>query len=162
MAEPFEKIDLPSGGWVALRDPKALTRGQRKPLDRARQRLGLARNLIEVLEGKQPAGDLADSDVGLLEGIMEAVAFVLIDSWSFDVEPSVVAFDDLSPEDYDALIAAAAEHRGTLIPDFEPGPREDEQGRENPTGLSPESKKPSEVSPSPESSPPMSSEPGGS
>lgn len=138
MAEPFEKIDLPSGGWVALRDPKTLTRGQRKPLDRARQRLGLARNLIEVLEGRQPAGDLADSDVGLLEGIMESVAFVLIDEWSFDSPPSVAAFDDLSPQDYEALIEAVTPHRATLIPDFEPGPREDEQGRENPTGLSPE------------------------
>lgn len=163
MAEAFEKVDLPSGAWVAFRDPKSLTRGQRKPLERARQRIGLARNLIEVLEGGKSAGDLEDNEVGLLEGVMEATAFVLIQEWSFEQPILITSFDELMPDDYEALMDAGKKHRPVLIPDFQPTiDQTDEEGRENPTGPSPASKTSSAGSKSTVTSPTTSSEPSGS
>jgi len=162
MAEAFEKHDLPSGGWVAFRDPKQVTRRQRKPIDRAQTRLGIAVNVHQVLAGNGSASDIADGDLDLFEGLMNAVAVTLIDEWSFDTEPSEETLEDLIDGDYKAIIEAAAKHRPILIPEFDPGPKQDEAGNERPTGLSPESETTSEGERSPDGSPSKSSELGGS
>jgi hypothetical protein len=161
--EAFEKHDLPSGGWVAFRDPKQITRRQRKPIDRAQTRLGIAANLHQVLKGEGSAGELADADLDLFEGLMEAVAVTLISEWSFGTEVTADTLGDLRDDDYLALIEAASAHRPVLLPDFTPGPKEDEDGAERPTGLSPESVTISagETSTTP-GSPPKSSPLGGS
>lgn len=143
----FEKVDLPSGGWVSFRDPETLTERQRKPVKRAWTRVGLAGNLRAVIKGEMSPGDLADSEVDLLEAVAESCAAALIESWSFTCEvdgnvemlpPTIEAVGDLMPDDYAALILAASKHRDTLLPDFSPAERTDAQGRENPTGSSPE------------------------
>jgi hypothetical protein len=159
--EYFEKHDLPSGGWVAFRDPKQVTRRQRKPIDRAQTRLGIAVNVHQVLQGDGSAGELGDSDLDLFEGLMNAVAVTLIAEWSFEAEVSVDALEDLLDGDYKAIIEAAAPHRPILLPDFDPGPKEDEDGNERPTGLSPESETISEGETPQDGSPSTSSEPGG-
>lgn len=158
--EPFEKHDLPSGGWVAFRDPKQLTRRQRKPIDRAQVRIGIAANLQSAVTGESSAAGVADEDIDLLEGLMNAVVVSLTSEWSFDTPVSLDALEDLRDDDYQALIEAAKPHRSTLLPDFEAGPREDEAGNENPTGLSPESKTTSEGETPSDDSLSMSSEPG--
>ena len=138
--EAFEKHDLPSGGWVAFRDPKQLTRRQRKPIDRAQVRIGIAKNLQNAVSGEGSAGEVADADIDLLEGLMNACAVSLISDWSFEQEVSETALEDLHSKDYDAVIKAAQVHRPILLPDFDAGPKEDEAGNERPTGLSPDSK----------------------
>lgn len=163
MSEPFEKVDLPSGGWVAFRDPTVLTEGQRRPLKRARTRVGMAQNLGAALRGEINPADLEDSEIDLLEGLVESVALVLTDEWSFDAEISKQGVNDLLPDDYEALLEAAAKHRDVLLPDFSPTPEQtDQEGRENPTGPSRASKTRSAASKPPVSSPTTTSERGGS
>ena len=158
--EYFEKHDLPSGAWIAFHDPKQLTRKQRKPIERAQTRIGIAKSLQNAVRGEGSAASVTDEDIDLLDGLMEACAVTLIAEWSYPLPITVESLEDpLVDNDYEALIGKIQAHRSVLMPDFDPGPREDGAGNENPTGPSDVSELTSEDSQPPDISP-TNSEPG--
>ena len=81
-------IETPSGHKVTLKDPKAITHGDRKAL-------------LAVSD------DLSDSLTGY--AIMDNLLAIAITEWEFDLLiPSVrrESLDKLSPTDYDAIVEA--------------------------------------------------------
>lgn len=102
-----ERVKLPSGGWVQLRDPKTLRRGDKQRAMRA----------IKDSEG----GDVSAS-LDLLNGLLT----VLIMDWSYAMPvPSEAAGSlDLIPlEDDEALNEAIEEARAILFPN-KPDPKD--------------------------------------
>lgn len=97
-----EKIMLPSGGWVKLRDFKTLKHG-----DRAKLYVGIR-------------DDMSQIEMGLV--IADRLLQVLIEEWSFELLPPNVRFESLAEldiADYDALAEAAAEAQKFLFPSLD-------------------------------------------
>ncbi|MHB9861980.1 hypothetical protein [Streptomyces sp. YIM S03343] len=95
-----DRVPLPSGAWIQLRDPKTLRRGDKQKAMRAVQ--------------DTDAGDLSQA-LDLINGLLT----VLILDWSYEFPvPSVTpASLDLVPlEDDDALSEAVEPARALLFP----------------------------------------------
>lgn len=96
------KIDLPSGGWVLLRDPMTV-----KARDRKRVLLAL-----DGVDGRF-ARQFTEADTVLALAVAE---------WSFTDLPlpseQPDSLDELSIADYDALCVAAKPFEQALFPDF--------------------------------------------
>ncbi len=102
----MSRVDLPSGGWAELREPKGITNGQRKTVTRA----------WESSEG----GDIQKA----MDGV-DAIIRLLVTSWSFDTTipaDNPAALDDLLAVDYDALFAVAKDAMTSLFPNFDVDP----------------------------------------
>jgi len=93
------KITLPSGATVTLRDPLSIKYKDRKRVVRA-----------------------SESETGELSKALalgDALIAVMIEDWSFDLMiPSVKieSLDELTPSDYDALVKATQEASEYLFP----------------------------------------------
>lgn len=93
------KITLPSGAWVVLRDPSTIRVGDRKRV--------------------MAAADKADGETGKALAIGDAVIAMLIDEWSFDMiipRIRVESLDEMSIPDYDALAEHTREAQNYLFP----------------------------------------------
>lgn len=93
------KIELPSGGWAMLRDPKTL-----KHADRQKLYKGLDSNTPSLERGMI----VADRLVALL-----------VESWSFELIPPSIRFEsigELDVEDYDVLSKEAEAAGKKLFP----------------------------------------------
>ncbi|MFE5037161.1 hypothetical protein [Streptomyces sp. NPDC056683] len=101
-----ERVTLPSGAWVQLRDPQTLRRGDKQRAMRAVQDDG---------------GDLSQA-LDLINGLLR----VLIIDWSYEfpIPDQTPASLDLIPlEDDDALSEAVEESRKLLFP-AKPDPKD--------------------------------------
>lgn len=105
----MDKIDLPGGGWAALRDPDTVTERQRKPFIKA---VGRAGNL---------AG-FEDGGIGALLDVQDALVLALVDSWSYDGPVTADALEDLPHKAISSLRLACQAFRDELLPDFGPTP----------------------------------------
>lgn len=95
-----ERVDLPSGGWVALKDPRHVTiRGRRPVVD-----------LMGRLEGLGPAG---------IDEMLCVGGATLIAQWSFDQPITADTIGDLiDVEDADVLLKAIMPLVTKLAPDL--------------------------------------------
>ena len=94
-----EKIELPSGGWVQLRDPKSLKHG-----DRAKLYKGVDSSMSEA-------------ERGIL--MSDRIIAVLIEDWSFDLLIPSVRFESIGEmdiPDYDLVAEHAQEATLVLFP----------------------------------------------
>ncbi|MGW0795897.1 hypothetical protein [Streptomyces sp. NPDC002692] len=99
-----ERINLPSGAWVELRDPRELRRGDKKR----------ALKMVPISE----EGDLT---LGMPSDMADGVLAVMITAWSYDLPVPVTpaSLDHLPMEDGNAieeLDAIKAAHK-LLFPD---------------------------------------------
>jgi hypothetical protein len=111
-----ERVTLPSGGWVQLRDPHTLRRGDKQRAMRAVK--------------DTDAGDLSQA-LDLINGLLT----VLIVDWSYEfpVPSQTPGSLDLIPlEDDEALSEAVEEARGLLFPG-KPDPAKDAKDAASPT-----------------------------
>ncbi|MFI5814852.1 hypothetical protein ACIA7S_28335 [Streptomyces sp. NPDC051643] len=102
-----ERVPLPSGGWVQLRDPHTLRRGDKQRALRA-------------------VRDTEAGDVGAALDLGNGLLTVLIVDWSypFPIPSEAPASLDLLPlEDDDALEEAVAPARALLFPN-KPDPKD--------------------------------------
>lgn len=128
----FERVDLPSGNHVILRDPEQTTEAQRRPAKRASLRLA---GISDALQNPGLLATLSDDQADALFSFSEKVAVALIESWSFELPVSVEGLQQIPGEkDYRTLLDATKKHQATLMPEF--GPSGDQA---DPTGDSPES-----------------------
>lgn len=93
------RVDLPSGGWVELRDASTVRVRDRKQVMLAADKTGVA--------GLMSSGDM--------------VIALAVTAWSFDdrlpiEQPDVL--DDLEIPDYDAIADALGDFHAALFPDF--------------------------------------------
>ncbi|HVN51079.1 MAG TPA: hypothetical protein VMT43_06575, partial [Acidimicrobiales bacterium] len=146
MDRPTDAIDLPSGAWVALRDTRKLTQGQREEAQIAWyavsapvRELMKARQSIDEgdLEGIEQADRVLEEatgpeDMRALFHLNRVISATVIAAWSFDAPVSPEAIRDLSAEDYDAVLKAGAQHSNEVLAgvDFTPT----RPGEESPTG----------------------------
>lgn len=129
----FERVDLPSGGWINLRDPQDTTETQRRPAKRASMRATGVFTLVN--DNPSAFSKLDDDQLDLLWSFSECVAVALIESWSFDLPITREGLSQVKGQkDYDTIIDATKKHQKVLMPDF--GPSGDEA---DPTGLSADS-----------------------
>lgn len=102
-----ERVALPSGAWIQLRDPKTLLRGDKQRVLRAMK-------------------DTDDSQVGQALDLINGLLTVLIIDWSYALPiPSVqfASLDLLPTDDDDALSEAVEPARALLFPD-KPDPKD--------------------------------------
>lgn len=109
---------MPSGNWVVLSDPKALTRGDKKNLVRA--------------------ADAAENDLDRGYGLTEGLLARLVTAWSYPQPlPSQdpAAMDELPGIDDAALADLIADARTLLFPGrIEPADHADERSPTGPSG----------------------------
>jgi hypothetical protein len=110
------KIDIPSGGWVSMREPSSITHGERKALIRAWE---------------------ADKRDGVDKGIdfTESLIALFVEEWSLEGVPvpskDRTVLDGLPVHDYDTLSHTVTEYQQRMYLKFDPDP--DPKAR---TGLS--------------------------
>lgn len=100
----MNKITLPSGATVTLRDPKTL-----KVKDRKR--------VMQVTD-ETSGGDLTKA-----LALADALVAILIEDWSFDlIIPSIKldSLGELSMEDYDYLVEQTKDAQKALFPSLSP------------------------------------------
>lgn len=148
MADAFEKFDVPSGGWVALRDPKLITQAQRRPVAIARIRAGGSRVWAKVAAGESMT-DVTDDEIAASWKFLDTLAVALVSEWSFDAPITSESLVGLVEDDYEEVIAAALKHLPTLMPEFGVDP-----DRDSPTDASDGSATDSEAPQSPTLTPP--------
>jgi hypothetical protein len=93
------KVTLPSGATVTFKDPKNLRIKDRK----------------RVLK----AADVEGGDLSRALALGDALIAMLIEDWSFDlIIPSIKleTLDEMTMEDYDALVEATKDAQGFLFP----------------------------------------------
>jgi hypothetical protein len=137
-----EKIALPDGGWALLRDPQNITERQRRPLNRLQARVAGSAvgaliahkaTMTDVEFEEESRKILGSEDFALLDELNDALIGVLVDSWSYDSEPSADAALDLPGPVYEALKNECAKHVTALAPQFTPV---DAENPESPTAPS--------------------------
>lgn len=166
MAEAFEKIDLPSGGWVALRDPVSLTQAQRRPVAIARIRAGGSRAWARAVAGES-MDDVSDDEITATWRFLDILTVALTSEWSFDSPVSTDALVGLVQGDYEAVVSAAVKHLPTLMPEFGVDPDRDSPtdasdgsvtaSEATTTPLTPTTRNPGSAAPSPTNTAPTSS-----
>jgi hypothetical protein len=120
------KVSLPDGAWAVLRDPESVTERQRRPLIRLRRRMlgsSVGERLLDSDLSSLPTGDalrllqpvIGSDDFNLLEEIDDLIIAILVESWSFDAEPSVESVLDLPASVRRALIAECKPLVGPLV-----------------------------------------------
>lgn len=127
----MDKVDLPGGQWVALRDADEVTERQRRPYIAARNRL-MASPVGELLaadHGKTKAAEkefeeevrraAGTEDWGLIDAVDDALIDALVDSWSFEVPVSPQAALDIPAKARAVLKAECAKRQQALVVDFE-------------------------------------------
>lgn len=130
-----QRVDLPSGGWVQLKDPTTVKERARRPVSAARARLTyLAPEFIKDAQATRewnqahPDDDQRKVDATLLtpDGADAAADFddalvrCLADTWHVgDVDGSdgEVLLDELSGPDYDHLLTVCRDCLGDLFLD---------------------------------------------
>lgn len=137
-----EKIPLPDGGWALLRDPEQVSERQRRPLNRLQARVaGSAVGALVAHKALMSDDEfeeesrkvLGSDDFALLDDLNDALIDVLVESWSYDSEPSADAALDLPGRVYEALKNECAKYVSALAPQFTPS---DADNPESPTGPS--------------------------
>jgi hypothetical protein len=110
------RVPLPSGGWVQLRDPHTLRRGDKQKAMRA--------------VNDTDAGDLAQA-LDLINGLLT----VLIIDWSYDlpIPSEAPASLDLLPLEDDEALSEAVEPARALIFPAKPDPAKDAKDAASPT-----------------------------
>lgn len=118
----FEKIDLPSGGWVAFRDPEQTTEAQREPVMMLAIRAS-GSGLWPALQGEVSMNTVTDAELTSISDFSRALAIALIEEWSFEQPVTIDGLKSIPGlKDYRTIIEAAARHRDALMPNFEVDP----------------------------------------
>lgn len=110
-----ERIKLPSGAWIQLKDPHTLRRGDRQ----------------QVLRAVQDPENLMASGLDMVNGLLR----VLVIDWSYDLplpNKSPGSLDLLPLEDDDAITEAIEPIRKMLFPE-KPDPVKDAKDPASPT-----------------------------
>lgn len=106
--------DLPSGGYVQLRDPEDVTERQRRPLRVLMATMG-------DVDFRRPTAEQLDK----LNDANDLLAVILISSWSFDDDVTVEAIADLPGPDYDEILRLVAPMFMKVCPSFQVDPDPD-------------------------------------
>jgi hypothetical protein len=145
MDRPADAKDLPSGGWVLLRDVKKLTQGQREDAQIAYTEISPGiRELIAAQEGidehdlvgKENAANAIEQaatadDMRAMFHLNRVIAATIVAAWSFDLPITAESLRELQADDYDELMNAGAKAAPQVLGgvDFGPTP----PGEESPT-----------------------------
>lgn len=103
----MERIELPSGGWVELKDPKTL---------KARDKKAIMKAVRGVPDAENPVGFAVDISDGLIAHMIENWYVPYLEAPSIPLlDPSVL--DELEIPDYDALTDAIKPAQELLFSD---------------------------------------------
>lgn len=110
----YERVTLPSGGWVDLRPPETITERGRRPLLRLLNGVDFARmqNATET--------DFTDEEFDRFMMLNDQLAVAFVAAWSYEAPVTLEAVQDLPTMDYDALRDIVAPKIGELFPNFTP------------------------------------------
>lgn len=134
-----DRVVLPSGAWVDLRDPATISERQCRPVRAAMLRLSAgARTAIAATNSGDTAGfvdAMEPGDMDVMWAVNDLVAAGMISDASFGVAPFTAdTVGDLSRADYDALITATSPFAGAFFGvDFDTAPAADARTADNPT-----------------------------
>ena len=103
----MERIDLPSGGWAELRDPKTL---------RAKDKRRVLKNIKGTPDEENPVAASLDTTDGMV--------CMMVTAWEIPYMPDAALpgdapemLDELEIPDYDVLLEAVTPARELLFPD---------------------------------------------
>lgn len=116
----MSRVDLPSGGWVELRDPDDITERQRRTVSllmselspQAKQSLAGAADEAAAVA---IVGETSRDDAEILFRMNDALAMVMIAGWSFDFPPLAETLPDIPGRDYKAVLEAVAPFIGAVL-----------------------------------------------
>jgi len=100
-----ERINLPSGGWFEVREARAVTERQRRPIRYASANL---------------AGLNGGAAFEAWDKVVDLASVAYITEWSYTTPPSVDALLDIDPADCDAIRAVIEPKMSELLPNFGP------------------------------------------
>lgn len=117
-----ERIDLPSGGWVVLRDPRTVTNRERKPI---------LDHMIENADAFKHMGEKQQATEGL--SFAEKLVKLMVKEWSFALPLPAQAPEsllDIPSLDYDFLCVEVQkdEHSIFLNTKVSPDPKASDSG----------------------------------
>ncbi len=117
------RVDLPSGGWVELRDPETITERTRRQITAAFASLP-AETIAAAREAQEKGVDpeIPPSDYVKIAEANDVVAVALLTAWSFGDEITADKLLDLTPKDYDAIGTAAGKIANQIQVDTSPSP----------------------------------------
>lgn len=104
--------DLPSGGWIEVRDPRRVPEKMRRPVKAAIMTLARA--------GGLKADELSVEMIGMADVIDDLAIVALVSEWSFERPITVETVGELEGDDYDEVRRILAPHVKELMPRFDP------------------------------------------
>ena len=99
-----DRVNLPSGGWIDVRDPRAVTERLRRPMKHAWSEFHQGMSTNEALITYDNVVDLA--------------SMALIEAWSFPTPLTAEGLLDLVGDDVDAIRAVVEPLMEKLLPNF--------------------------------------------
>jgi hypothetical protein len=112
------KIALPGDTWALLRDPKAVTERQRRPVTRLAAGLH-ASGALKGIDAESGEGLTVEALDGMSD-LNDAIVLALVAEWSFDLPITADGLLDLPGAVYDSLREQTAKFTTALLPDFSP------------------------------------------
>ena len=116
--------DLPSGGWVELRDIGDVTERQLRPLKvKGAVLAGIAGKLVSIDPGASDAEvmdatGITESEAEMLVGVGDYLAVALICAWSWPTAVTADSVLDLPGKDYAHLQTIITPFLASLLTDF--------------------------------------------
>jgi hypothetical protein len=110
---------MDDGAWAELRSPRKVSERKRKRFVGAMADFQKAvASLPRDADGEPDKQMYGSGEQELLDHSMAMLILALVDVWSLEVPVSVETLDDLSVDDYDALLRACLPLQGELLPDL--------------------------------------------
>lgn len=112
-----------AGGWVVLRDPKAVPERLRRPI--LLKGNSIAKQSAAIADGSVEAANIDEETLSGMFAFNDLLAVALISEWSFPDAITVEGLGNLPGKTYDEIQRVVAPLVTAVMPDFEPSPEED-------------------------------------
>jgi len=122
-----EKINLPSGGWVVVRDPAAVPVKLRRPVEKAlfvlaqsqaKQTLESTPDLTDQEKIAEVASKINPEILDQFNELNDLLILARTESWSFDFPIVKESLGDLSQQDFEVLQELSAKDVTSMMPKF--------------------------------------------
>jgi hypothetical protein len=122
-----EKISLPSGGWVVLRNPAAVPVKLRRPVEKALLKLGQSQakstlasapELSDAQKAAEVASTINPEILDQFNDLNDLLIVARTESWSFDFPIAIESLGEFGQGDYEALQEVAAKDVTEMMPRF--------------------------------------------
>ena len=113
------RLELPDGQWAELAEPRKVPERKRRPYTTAAASMGPA-TMVDPATGAVRIDSAETKEQ--MDAVLDALILALVVAWSYGVEVTLEAVQDLPGDAYDALRNACLEHAGELMPDYGASP----------------------------------------